>query len=166
MTDAELDTLEKAARVVQTYTDGLWEVEEKAPISEYIAAANPAAILELIAELRQVRELCHEHELYIADLERSERMYDHALKSFAGLLGEEHDEGWMPEIDILINALHELKDDLRQARAERDWLVRTIGDVEARECPPNRNRWAKACRRVSCKECWLQAAKEAVCQKK
>ena len=68
MTDAEIDALEQAAKAA---TPGPWEISRddyalfiesrKGTVGEigdafdanYISAANPAAILELIAELRQ-----------------------------------------------------------------------------------------------------------------
>lgn len=71
MTDTELDALEAAAKAA---TPGPWNTKEGPDFSEifahdknialigsqhadaaYIAAANPAAVLELIAELRQTR---------------------------------------------------------------------------------------------------------------
>ena len=56
MTDAELDSLESAAKAVQDETEGTWDVSgEGKAISAFITAANPAAILELIAELRRTK---------------------------------------------------------------------------------------------------------------
>lgn len=72
MTDTELSSLEAAARAA---TPGPWDTKEGPDFSEilansknialvgsqhkdaaYIAAANPAVVLELIAELRQTRK--------------------------------------------------------------------------------------------------------------
>lgn len=79
MTDAELDALEAAAKAA---TSGPWETdslnnvrnrdttivltavlpthrEPRPEDANYIAAANPAVVLELIAELRQARASLH-----------------------------------------------------------------------------------------------------------
>ena len=57
MTDAEFLELEYKAKAAQDETEGAWDVSgEGKTISTFIAAANPAAILELIAELRQARK--------------------------------------------------------------------------------------------------------------
>lgn len=56
--------------------------------------------------------------------------------------------------------------ELRQTRAERNWLARTFGKMLDRECPPNRRRWSTECIKMPCEECWLDAAKETTsCQK-
>ena len=69
-------------------------VEEALANAAYIAAANPATVLELIAEVRK-------------------------------------------------------------ARAERDWLVANVHW----QCP---DRKKSECHMISCKQCWLKAAREAV----
>lgn len=126
MTDAELSALEAAASAA---TPGPWECDALSTVrsmdenyrgigivycaidstgrvpslnnAAYIAAANPAAILELIAELRQVRK-------------------------------------------------------------ELEWLVK---NTHINNCPDCRN--MESCLKHSdCEVCWIQAAKEAVCQKK
>lgn len=70
MTDVELSALEAAAKAATpgpwySYSDGslVWEHERNPSVclrfyknnAAFIAAANPAAVLELIAELRQTR---------------------------------------------------------------------------------------------------------------
>ena len=55
MTDTELDVLESAAKAVFEKFNELWEIQHGGIMSECIAAANPAIVLELIAELRQAR---------------------------------------------------------------------------------------------------------------
>jgi len=115
MTDAELSSLEAAARAA---TPGPWEISRddfslfiesrKGTVGEigdafdanYISAANPASILSLIAELRQ-------------------------------------------------------------AKAERNWLI-----MKTSECPyPNTTLCAIKSDKAKCVQCWRKAAKEAVCQK-
>ena len=121
MTDTELSALEAAAKAA---TPGPWDcggvevfLGEWNPLiamcnsednAAFITAANPAAILSLIAELRQ-------------------------------------------------------------ARKERDWLVQTIKEYPI--CPPLQYRNEDECKNIertmTCEDCWLQAAKEAVsCQAK
>ena len=61
-------------------------------------------------------------------------------------------------------AILELIAELRQARAERDWLAEQIGGNLP--CPPYSIVIDEAdCDNECCEDCWLQAAKEAVCQK-
>ena len=159
MTDAELDALEQAAKEASEivgWNMPAWE--------EYIKSIDPSAILELIAELRQAKELCEEHELYIAELERNADMYDHAIEVMAGLLGIDHDKGWMPEIDIILGDIRDLFAELRQAQAERDWVIEQIEN--GWPCPSTSDENEDDCdKKESCKDCWLKAAKEAVCQK-
>lgn len=52
---------------------------------------------------------------------------------------------------------------IRQARAERDWLARMVHHDGFMRCPQGRK--DKSCKRLSCKDCWLKAAKEATCPK-
>lgn len=85
-------------------------VEQMRSNGIYIAAANPATILELIAELRQTRELCGEHNQYIAELERTIKMYDNFVKSLAESLCIKHEEGWMPELDLIRAQMQLLKE--------------------------------------------------------
>jgi len=63
-------------------------------------------------------------------------------------------------------AILELIAELRQAKAERDWLAKYI--IEHGRCP-SRDVWEKCTAEQGetdkCIACWLQAAKEAVCQK-
>lgn len=127
MTDAELDALEAAAKAA---TPGPWKIDPvlnilsennppiyvytdeddsigKAADIKYVAAANPAVVLDLIAELRQ-------------------------------------------------------------ARAERDWLVENMPN---NVCPEGKTECADRCPTAggkacySCVLCWLEATKEATCQK-
>ncbi len=72
MSDAELDTLEAKAKAVkshiQIYCDpavhtGHWVGIQDDADAEFIAAANPSAILELIAELRQAQR----KKIYLAE---------------------------------------------------------------------------------------------------
>lgn len=58
----------------------------------------------------------------------------------------------------------ELIQELRQARKERDWLAEQIGGNLP--CPPYSILIDEAdCDNECCEDCWLKAAKEAVCQK-
>lgn len=122
MTDAELSTLEAAAKAA---TPGPWMWDEYGnydsagtllPYGEadcrYIAEANPAAILELIEELQQTRK-------------------------------------------------------------ERDWVIQNIRptDVGPTACP-TKEIWYNCDEGLEtprnkdvCHKCWLDAAKEATCQK-
>ena len=182
MTDAELSSLEAAAKAA---TPGLWHnpgrcfvvarYAKDQPIvcdclsnqfaqapkdAKYIAAASPPKILELIAELRQARDACEEHDLYIGELEMSVQMYDHALATLAELLGVEHSVGWKPEIDILVNAVRVMRDELRQTLAERDWVIEQI--ISCHPCPSTVDKYVDDCDEPSCNDCWLKAAKDAV----
>ena len=119
MTDAELSSLESLARAA---TPGPWDTKEGPDFSEifahdknialigsqhadaaFIAAANPAAILGLIA-------------------------------------------------------------DLRQTQKERDWVIEQIEN--GWPCPPTSDEFVGDCdKEMSCKNCWIDAAKEATkCQ--
>lgn len=56
MTDAELEALEQTAKAAQDETENAWDVSgEGKAISAFIAAANPATIIDLITELRQTK---------------------------------------------------------------------------------------------------------------
>ena len=187
MTDAELDALEVAAKAA---TPGPWLLEElstrkngyaifPAPNGHtlafvdgadaaFIAAANPAAVLDLIAELRQTKEECLHHKDYIAELEQSSRVYDKRLADISKLLDIEHEDGSYAELSYIYHSVKRLQGELRQARAERNWLVENMPNnvcpegktVCADRCP---TAGGKAC--YSCVLCWLQAAKEATCRK-
>lgn len=119
MTDTELYALESAAKAA---TPGPWKhyVDQGCngvlasgkvilPILHispencaYIAAANPAVVLELIAELRQAK-------MYIAELERSGNRYDKAMAKIAATLGITHEDGYMPELQVITNEVERLK---------------------------------------------------------
>ena len=54
--------------------------------------------------------------------------------------------------------------ELRQATAERDWVIEQI--ITGYSCPPFSDENEDDCdKQTSCEDCWLQAAKEAACQK-
>jgi len=61
-------------------------------------------------------------------------------------------------------AILELIAELRQTKAERDWLVSRF--LKGGRCP-SKEAWRKCDLDdgVDCKNCWLDAAKEATCQK-
>ncbi|MBE6442007.1 MAG: hypothetical protein E7022_06700 [Desulfovibrio desulfuricans] len=97
-------------------------IEQMRSNGTYIAAANPAAILELIAELRQAKEECLHHEDYIAELEQSSRVYDKRLADISKLLDIEHEDGSYAELSYIYHSVKRLQEELEQVRAERDWL--------------------------------------------
>ena len=57
----------------------------------------------------------------------------------------------------------ELIAELRQARAERDWLAARIHHDGYLSCPGGK---VSECHKISCKNCWLEAARDAVEGKK
>jgi len=65
----------------------------------------------------------------------------------------------------------ELIAELRQARAERDWLANRLGNLNEEssysELCPDKFSTETVCKQtIKCNDCWLQAAKEAAsCQK-
>lgn len=189
MTEKELDALEAAAKAA---TPGPWKCPGRALVvsrmdsseqlvcdclskqfaqapkdAAFIAAANPAAVLDLIAELRQAKEECLHHKDYIAELEQSSLVYDKRLADISKLLDIEHEDGSYAELSYIYNSVVRLQGELRQARAERDWLAEKNQDAPCElgmEClhpdsiPKNKNRICDPA------ECWRElAAKEATC---
>jgi len=70
-------------------------------------------------------------------------------------------------IKIQANNLKKLMAELEQTRKERDWL---LNHMDEENCPPNKNEYScwktlTDIVKTDCKKCWLQAAKEATCQK-
>lgn len=50
--------------------------------------------------------------------------------------------------------------ELRQAKAERDWIIEQIEN--GWPCPPTSDEFVGDCdKEMSCKDCWIKAAKEA-----
>lgn len=141
MTDAELDALEAAAKAA---TSGPWETdslnnvrnrdttivltavlpthrEPRPEDANYIAAANPVAVLDLIAELRQAKEECLHHKDYIAELEQSLQVYDKRIEDISKVLNIEHEDGSYAELSYIYNSVEQLQGELRQARASLHW---------------------------------------------
>lgn len=57
-------------------------------------------------------------------------------------------------------AILELIAELRQAKAERDWIIEQIEN--GWPCPPTSDEFVGDCdKEMSCKDCWIKAAKEA-----
>ena len=160
MTDVELDALEEAARAA---TPGPWKhynykgsncvlvsgkvflprLKISVADTAFIAAANPAAVLELIAELRQAKEECLHHKDYIAELEQSSLVYDKRLADISKLLDIEHEDGSYAELSYIYNSVVRLQGELRQARAERDWLARSLRRSPGTVLPTGEN-WRTA----------------------
>ena len=59
----------------------------------------------------------------------------------------------------LVTELLKTQDELRKAQAERDWLATRIYHDGYLSCPGGK---VRECQKVSCKNCWLEAASKAV----
>lgn len=69
------------------------------------------------------------------------------------------------------SVVRELIAELRQARAERDWLANRLGNLNEEssysELCPDKFATETVCKQaIKCNTCWLEAAREAVCHKK
>ena len=138
MTDTELSSLEAAAKAA---TPGPWNTKEGPDFSEifahdknialigsqhadaaYIAAANPASILELVQELKQAKN-------YISELEEDSRVYAKRIGEISELLDIEHDAGSLAELSYIFHSVERLQEKLRQAQAERDFILEQVDDM-------------------------------------